>query len=120
MEKMTMPSQSPQAIEDKYTTFITAWETHAPTSTLGGLTLAQFKALCKPSQDSRTRLEVLMSQVIGEQETRNQSDTLVRGAMSNIAKSVRADLSVGGDNGALYKAMGFVPVSERKSGLTRK
>jgi hypothetical protein len=115
-----MPSRSPQAIEDKYTTFITAWETHTPTATYGGLTLPQFKALCKPSQDSRARLEILASQVIGEQETRDQNDTLVRTAMTNIAKSVRADLSIGGDNGALYKAMGFVPVSERKSGLTRK
>ena len=60
-----------------------------------------------------------MSQVIGEQETRDQSDTPVSAAMTNIAKSVRADLTVGGDNGALYKAMGFVPTSERKSGLTR-
>jgi hypothetical protein len=115
-----MPSRSPQAIENKYTTFITAWETHAPTSTFAGLTLTQFKALCKPSQDSRARLEILMSQVIGEQETRDQSDATVSTTMTNIAKSVRADLSVGGDNGALYKAMGFVPVSERKSGLTRK
>lgn len=115
-----MPKRSPQVITDKYSQFLTAWETHAPSATFGGLTLAQFKALCKPSQDSRARLEILLSQVIGEQETRDQSDTLVSAAMINIAKSVRADLSVGGDNGALYKAMGFIPVSERQSGLTRK
>ncbi|WP_309708964.1 hypothetical protein [Armatimonas sp.] len=115
-----MPKRSPQVIEDKYAQFLTAWETHAPNSTFGGLTLLQFKALCKPSQDSRARLEVLLSQVIGEQETRDLSDMLVSTAMVNIAKSVRADLSVGGDNGALYKAMGFVPVSERRSGLTKK
>jgi hypothetical protein len=58
--------------------------------------------------------------VIGEQETRDLSDTAVAEAMTNIAKSVRADTTVGGDNSALYKAMGFVPTSERKSGLTRK
>ena len=114
-----MPSKSPQAVEDKYARFLTAWATHAPASTFGGLTLAQFTALCKPSQDCRARLEILMSQVIGEQEARDQSDALVGAAMTNIAKSVRADLTVGGDNGALYKAMGFVPTSERKSGLTR-
>jgi hypothetical protein len=41
-------------------------------------------------------------------------------ASNDVVDGVRGDKSVGGVDGSLYEAMGYVRKSERNSGLTRK
>jgi hypothetical protein len=79
----------------------------------------EFEADVKESVDSRVRIANLEAEIDNEKKLRDQIDE------RNIKRAQRIVLSVAGhpkhgkDSG-LYKAMGFVPTSERKSGLTRK
>jgi len=41
-------------------------------------------------------------------------------AILNVVYGVKGDVTKHGADGSLYKAMGYVPRSERASGLTRK
>jgi hypothetical protein len=116
----SMRKMAPGQIEERYSKILSAWARLAPTKSFGGMTLAEFQARVLPSQTTRTQLETLLTQVTGVQEQRDNVDQISLEACDDVVKSVRADKSVGGDNGALYKEMGFVPKSERKTGLTRK
>lgn len=115
-----MTRLNPRSIEEKYTRFLAAWEDLAPDKSFGGMTLAQFRARIKPSQDNRIAVTAAENAVIKAIQDRDHSDAASQEAMELVVNGVRADPSVGGDDGALYKALGYVPQSEKKSGLTRK
>jgi hypothetical protein len=83
------------------------------------MTLAEFRAAVQPSIDERSAiasLEALRSAAVAR---KNAADAASRAAIFAVANAVRAD-SAHGPDGALYRALGYVPQSERRSGLTRK
>lgn len=114
-----MAGKNPKATEDRMTRFAGAWETMAPAKSFGGMTLAQFKARIKPSQDARAQLVILANQMTQTTEARDAADVASLDAMDLVVNGVRADPTEG-DNGGLYKALGYTPQSERQTGLTRK
>jgi hypothetical protein len=115
-----MARLSPQAIQERYRRILTAWENLAPKKSFGGYTLEQFKALTTGADMHRATLDALETQVTQAITDRDNADEVIHGALEFTVPSVQGDPSVGGSNGALYEAMGYVPKSERKSGLTRK
>ncbi|WP_395142670.1 hypothetical protein [Armatimonas sp.] len=114
-----MATLAPNLMEEKYQTTIIAWETLAPDKSFGGMTLVQFKATVKPSQDARQRIRILDTQMTDAIKDRETGDEAVAEALELVVNGVRADKTVGGADGALYKEMGYVPKSERKP-RTRK
>lgn len=99
--------------------FTAAWREIAPEGNFAGMTLAAFETKTVALAQSVQRLQALDAQYAAELKTRAEADAEAREAMRIVANSVRGDPAYGEDS-ALYRAMGFVPLSERQSGLTRK
>lgn len=115
-----MPKLTPQIHRERYLRVLHAWETLAPGHTFGGKTLTEYRKLTDDSENYRHTLDTLDAQVTQAQSGRDDNDNAIHAALEFIVASVKGDPSVGGADGALYEAMGYIPKSERKSGLTRK
>lgn len=110
---------NPKRTAERLQKLINAWETLRPTKSFAGMTLEQFKARVQPSLDERASLSTLRSQVTESREKRRHSDAASLDAAQLVVNAVKGDVAEG-ENGALYAAMGYVPKSARRSGLTRK
>ena len=95
-----------------------AWEEVASSSQFGGMTLAQFKAKVKPSLDYRTEIATLESQLIVARKNRDNADEPSNETCLAVVSGVKSHPDYG-ENSALYKAMGYIPKNERRSGLVR-
>ena len=95
-----------------------AWEEVASSTQFGGLTLAQFKAKVKSSLDYRTEIATLENQLTVARQNRNNADEASNDVCLAVVNGVRSHPEFG-ENSALYKAMGYIPKNERKSGLVR-
>ena len=99
--------------------FISAWTRHAPEATFAGYTLAQFTVASEDAISTRALLVDAKAFTDGLINDRNRADSVMNDMMVVIAKSVRGDVDYGEDSN-LYRALGFVTLSDRKTGLTRK
>jgi hypothetical protein len=99
--------------------FTAAWREIAPEVSFAGMTLAEFETQTLPVATSAQRLKTLEVQYAAELKARDEADASAREAMRIVAHAVRGNPAYGEDS-RLYRAMGFVPLSERQSGLTRK
>jgi hypothetical protein len=95
-----------------------AWEEVASGAQFGGMTLAQFKTKVKPSLDYRAEVATLDNQLTIARKNRNNADDTSNDVCLAVVNGVRSHPDYG-ENSALYKAMGYVPKNERKSGLVR-
>ncbi len=98
--------------------FLLAWREIAPDATFAGKTLAEFEAATEPFEDAVEKLQTLTVQRSAALRTRDQEEDSLKGLLILIAHGVRSDPAHGEDS-PLYRAMGFVPKSERASGLIR-
>jgi hypothetical protein len=114
-----MPTHNPKRVANKLQKLIDAWTTLRPAKTFAGMTLEQFEAQVKPSLDARGQLTTLQSQTTDSRTQRRQSDGASLDLAQLVVNSVKGDPAEG-ENGSLYAAMGYVPKSARRSGLTRK
>lgn len=99
--------------------FQAAWREIAAEASFAGMTLAQFETQTAPLAQSLQRLQALDAQYAAELKARDEADAAARETMRLIANAVRGDPAYGEDS-HLYRAMGFVPLSQRQSGLTRR
>ena len=111
-------SESPKTTETFLNDVLSAWAELAPTESFAGLTLAQFKAKVKPSLDLRTEIATLETQLNAARQSRHNADTVSNEAGLAVVNGVRCAPDQG-ENSALYKAMGYIPKNDRKSGLVR-
>ena len=96
---------------------VSAWSQLAPEESFGGMTLAQFSASTEAAMTARVDIanaKALLSSLIGQ---RLLADDELRKALRMVSNGVRANPQYG-ENGTLYRAMGFVPTGERKTGKT--
>ena len=114
-----MPTYSPKRVAAKLQKVIDAWTNLRPTKTFAGLTLEQFKAQVQPSMTARDQLVSLRDQTTGSRLQRRQSDDASLALTQLVVNGVKADVAEGED-GPLYAAMGYIPKSSKRSGLTRK
>jgi hypothetical protein len=113
-----MPISSPKKVAVKLQKVVDAWKTIRPTKSFAGMTLEQFKAQVQPSLATRDQLTTLQGQTIDSRTQRRQSDGASMELAQLVVNSVKGDPAEG-ENGSLYTAMGYVPKSARRSGLTR-
>lgn len=114
-----MARSRPQEDLEKMLKIENAWETLAPDSAFGGMKLPDFKTLIQPSLDARARLDEIKAEEDKAAMERDHNDDKVGAKIETIVAGVVADPNFGNDS-ALYEAMGYIPKSKRKSGLTRK
>lgn len=104
---------------DRIQTFRSAWGTLAPDESFAGMTLAEFELRVKPSLDRRDELEALEKQVEAKRAERDLADKASREVLELVVNAVRGTPAHGSDS-PLYRALGYVRKSERRSGLTRR
>ncbi len=114
-----MPKHSPKRVAAKLQKVIDAWTTLRPAKTFAGMTLEQFKTQVQPSLTARDQLTTLRDQATDVRMQRRQSDGASLGLASLVVNAVKGDAAEGED-GPLYAAMGYIPKSSKRSGLTRK
>lgn len=110
---------NPKRIAKKLQELIAAWETLRPTKSFAGMTLEQFKAKVGPSLTAREQIAALRDQAVHSRTERRQHDEASSGLVSLVVNSIKGDPEEGED-GPLYAALGYVPKSARRSGLTRR
>ena len=97
-----------------------AWDNLAKDDSFGGLTLAQFQQLQADTQAKSSALETLNTAYAAALMQRDTAHAALGQAMLKVVDGVKGDTTKHGADSSLYKAMGYVPRSERASGLTRK
>jgi len=112
-------STRPSVVEKKLTLVLSGWENIAPTDSFAGMTLAQFKEAVKPSVEARKEIDRLDDLLTKMMEQRDQADVATAPKLQAVVAGVLADPKHGPNSG-LYKAMGYVPTSEKKTGKTNK
>jgi hypothetical protein len=83
------------------------------------MTLSDFTESVKPSFDARETLQSLEARWEATKRQMAQADNVSKEKMELVVNGVRATPAFGPDS-PLYRALGFTPKSERRSGLTRK
>ena len=111
-------ADSPNSTESFLRDVVSAWTELAPTAEFAGLTPAQFQAKVEPSFTIRAQIASLQQQIKALRHARNSADRVSNKEVLKVISCVRSASEFGEDS-ALYKAMGYVPKSERKSGLVR-
>ena len=99
--------------------FITSWKVIAPDAVLGGMTLEEFKEQTREPLKIRAEILKLQTHLKGRIGGRMHADKAAMVKMDLVINSVRGTPEYGSDC-ELYKAMGYIPTSERKTGLVRK
>ena len=92
--------------------------TVAPETKFAGMTLGEFKVATDPCRDLREGLAASASSRKAAVGTRNYADKVSRALVKRVIAGVKADPAFG-DDCALYRAMGFVPASERKHAVRK-
>jgi hypothetical protein len=72
----------------------------------------------KPALDARALVARLRDQLEGARRERNEANSSALQECNNVINAIRGDIDEGED-GALWAALGYVPKSERRSGLRR-
>lgn len=95
------------------------WKENAPEDEFSEMSVAEFETEVKKSVDIRTEIAHLKAELDNKKSQRNEIDAANKKVAQLVVSSVSGHRKYGKNSG-LYKAMGFVPTSERRSGLTRK
>jgi hypothetical protein len=95
------------------------WKETAHEDEFSETKVVEFEADVKESVDIRAEIANLEAEVETKKKMRDRIDERNKAKAQMIVSSVAGHPKYGKDSG-LYKAMGFVTTSERKSGLTRK
>jgi hypothetical protein len=95
------------------------WKEQAPDSVFGGKSLADFEAALAALKQANEDVKIRNEAQSAALRVRNQKLDDLTPLMRLIVKAVQSHPDHGEDS-PLYRAMGFVPFSERGSGLTRK
>ena len=90
-----------------------AWLTHAPNAKFADLTWAEFQAATAGSRSARAALATLKLKIKGGIADRTQADKATRAMINRAIARVKGETAFGPDS-ALYRAMGFIPLSEQK------
>ena len=107
------------SIDERINLYILAWEEHAPENKFAGMTLQEFKTGVFSSLDIRETMKAMRNALTGKIADRAKADVISRDLANRVVHSVIADATQGAD-GALYRAMNYIPVNEQRSGLTHK
>ncbi|MCH7225665.1 hypothetical protein [Haloferula sp. A504] len=99
--------------------FHSAWKELAPDAAFGGLTLAELETAMGPLEAALDELRTLTVSRSAALKVRNQEEKALNALLIRVAHGVRSHPDHGEDS-PLYRAMGFVPKSERATGLTRR
>jgi hypothetical protein len=111
-------SDYPPLIERR-STFIHSWRRFALGQTFGGMTLEEFEAETQAMIAVRQKIMTARTELSGLMLDRANADDAAREAFIRMANGVRASSDYGYDC-PMYRALGYVPKSESKTGRRRR
>ncbi len=106
-------------VPDRIATIRSAWKELAPQASFAGKTLAEFDLAMGAPLQVREDIESLEKQLEGRKADRMTLDEAASVELDLVVNSVKGTPGFGPDS-PLYRAMGYIRKSERKTGLTRK
>ena len=109
---------APKSVETRIQGFLKAWETLRPAKSFSGVSLEQFKTLVLPSAVAREEIVKLENQLLRELNNRESADKASQALMKRMVNAIKADVDEGEDSD-LYEAVGYVRLSERRTGRRR-
>ena len=113
-----MSKYNNNALTRKRAQFLASWEEYAQDKSFAGMTLAEFETKSKAPFAVRKELAAARTKANGLILEREKADDTLNEDLILIAHAIRADKDFGEDC-PLYRSLGFVPKSERKSGRRR-
>lgn len=113
-----MSKYSSTALTRKRAQFLSSWAEFAQNKSFAGMTLAEFEVKSMEPLNVRKDLGDARTKVGGLLLKREKADDTLNEDLLLIAHAIRADKDLGEDC-PLYRSLGFVPKSERKSGRRR-
>jgi len=110
---------TPAEIERRISQAIHAWESSCPEQPFAEVTLEQFKQALQRFHDSKAKFLAANAQWETSRQEHNAAYVKATELLKLVVSSVKGHPKYG-ENSAVYAAMGYVPKSERSSGLTRR
>ena len=95
------------------------WKEQAPEAVFAGKPLVDLETSLAELQQSNVDLKIRDQARSAAVKTRDDKLKSLAALLRNVVKGVQGHPEHGEDS-SLYRAMGFVPFSERRSGLTRR
>src|SRR5262245_31551849 len=95
-----------------------AWRKHRPAKSFYGLNPDQFELEVKPFTDALTEIADLETRLQHAVSKRDLAEAAATQLVQGVVSAVKGDRQEGA-NGELYAAMGYIPPSQRISGLKR-
>ena len=95
------------------------WKEQAPSAVFAGKTLADLETAIAAHTGANLEVDKASKALSAALKTRGDENTALNELLQVIVRGVAGHADYG-DNSPLYRAMGFIPRSERASGLTRK
>ncbi len=110
---------STKMIEGKVDGMLQGWESECPGQTFAEVTLEQCKQELQAYFDAKAKFAAANVAWEAARQARNTAYAKALELVKGIVNSVKGHPKFG-ENSAVYTAMGYVPTSQRSSGLTRK
>ena len=110
----TRPTSGNDYLSNRLTNLLKAWEQLSPEMKLAGMTFAEFKTATAPSFDIREENNILRLLLRAGLGSKKNADRVSLAVANQIVSAVKAEGTLGPDS-PLYRAMGFIPTSERKN-----
>ncbi len=95
------------------------WKEQAPSAVFAGKTLADLEAAIAAHTEANLEVDKTGKALSSALKTRGDQNAALNELLQVIVRGVAGHADYG-DNSPAYRAMGFIPRSERASGLTRK
>ena len=118
MQPIIPTNSGSRSIVTRIANFTKAWEEIAPEALFAGMTLAEFKTAMAKALNvraSNNALRLLLRAGVGSQRI---EDSAARDVTDQIVEGVKAN-NLFGPNSPLYRAMGFIPKSECRTGKAK-
>jgi len=110
---------SPAGIDRKIDQTLHTWGSACPDQPFADMTLPIYQAEMQKAREAQARFELAEVQWQTTRQERNAAYEKALKLTNGVANSVKGHPKFG-ENSAVYAALGYVPTSERSSGLTRK
>jgi hypothetical protein len=98
---------------------LSSWQEFAADATFAGFTLAQFEEGSMEPFEVRKTMEAAKTKLAGLKLKRDKAEEKLNDMLVLIANSIRGTPAYGQDC-ELYRSLGFIPKSERKTGTVAR
>jgi hypothetical protein len=117
-EQQPMANTNTKKVSFRREKLLSSWLEFAPDAMFAGFTLAQFEAGSQEPLEIRQTMEAAKTKLAGLKLKRDKAEEKLNETLVLISNSIRGTPAYGQDC-ELYRSLGFIPKSERKTGTVK-